>query len=109
MGQTVMKSNLLNSLELCVRDFSTFIEESNGENNCLDSIINAKRCREAFITCIDACESADVNSLGQLLYTSRIYCHDFLENCKTNDDPLSHKCLESCSIYLEECDNLLSD
>lgn len=109
MTQLLMKSNFLIALEKCVRDFTEFIEKTTNIDRPLSSVLKAEECREAFLTCIDACESAEVNTRGQRMYAGKVLCSEFLKNCIVENDPLSLKCAESCKLYILECEYLLAD
>ncbi len=109
MGQTLMRSNFIIVLEQCVNDFSDFIEKSIYDDKPSKCVLKAMMCRNAFLECIDACESGEVINRGQLMYSCKVLCSEFLENCISQDNPISLKCAASCSRYIQECDNVLTE
>jgi len=109
MSPTHIKSNYLIALLDCVNSCSDFIKKhaSNFEiNACLEK---AMQCRAACMVCIEACESAELATRGQLMYTCKKVCQSFLDDCISISDSVSLKCAEACKECIIECENLMAE
>jgi len=108
MTVTLMKSNYLKALEQCAVACSELIESNNKSEFQHICIQRAIACKDACIVCIDACESTEHSTRGQLMEKSKMACKAFLESCDTIQDPKCQKVSEWCKVCIEECDNFMN-